>query len=63
MCVYVCVCMCACVCVCVCVCWVCAYLDRLSCYEEFIELVPSHFSALIPPEPLPLFKYSEENGG
>ncbi|KAL5482194.1 hypothetical protein EMCRGX_G022489 [Ephydatia muelleri] len=35
---------------------------RLSCYEEFIELVPSHFSALIPPEPLPLFKYSEENG-
>lgn len=35
---------------------------RLSCYEEFVELVPKEFSVLVPPEPSPQFKYSEEKG-
>ena len=34
---------------------------RLSCYDDFAELIPDSFSSLLPPEPLPSFKFSSED--
>lgn len=34
---------------------------RLCCYDEFSELIQSPFSSLLPPEPLPVFKYAVED--
>lgn len=33
---------------------------RLGCYEDFAELVEDPFSKLLPPEPMPQFKYRED---
>ena len=33
---------------------------RLGCYDDFCELIQGSFSTLLPPEPLPLFKYTPE---
>ena len=35
-------------------------LCRLSCYDEFMELIPEPFLALLPPEPVPQFKFSPD---
>ena len=34
--------------------------DRLSCHDDFCEMIQDPFSKLLPPEPLPLFKYAPE---
>ncbi len=33
---------------------------RLSCYDDFVELVPGEFTPLLPAEPAPQFKYGSE---
>ena len=33
---------------------------RLGCYDDFNEMIQPPFSSLLPPEPLPVFKYALE---